>query len=131
MRQGFGISAFGPQKCEPLPHPSRTRFLEARARPMSPGQRSGQPPSSRPRSFFLSLKSILRRPFFPDPRNAFKASAGKGMTRAVDPSTTHSTVELGAILSFLRTAEGIETCPRFVTLVRIIYILQVEWPYYK
>lgn len=46
------------------------------------------------------------------------------MTRTVFPSMTHSNWVFGPIPSRLRTSEGTDTCPRFVTFVRMILILQ-------
>jgi hypothetical protein len=47
-------------------------------------------------------------------------SEGKGIILAVLPSTTHSNVVSGPIRSFFLTSEGTDTCPRLVTLVRIL-----------
>jgi hypothetical protein len=63
-------------------------------------------------------------PLFPEPRKALTGSDGSGMTLAVSPSTTHSSVVLGPIFSFFRTSDGTETCPRLVILVRISVNLQ-------
>jgi hypothetical protein len=41
------------------------------------------------------------------------------MTRAVLPSTTHSTVVSGPMESTFRTHAGTDTCPRRETLVRM------------
>ena len=70
-------------------------------------------------------------PFLPDPRNALSGSSGSGITLAVFPSTTHSSVEFGPIWSFLRTADGTDTWPRFVILVRMLLYLQDLRPVYK
>jgi hypothetical protein len=59
-------------------------------------------------------------PFFPDPRKALSGSVGRGITLTVVPSTTHSSLVSGPIWSFFRISDGIDTCPRFVTLVRIL-----------
>jgi len=70
-------------------------------------------------------------PFRPDPRKAATGSSGIGITLAVAPSTTHSSVVLALIRSFLRTADGTETWPRFVTRVRICKNMQDSDSLYK
>lgn len=52
------------------------------------------------------------------------------MTRAVVPSMTHSNWVFGPIRNCLRTSDGTETCPRFVTFVRITLILQENGGFY-
>ena len=76
------------------------------------------------RSRRRSCRSRLTVPLLPDLRNAFKGLAGSGITLAVAPSTTHSKVVSGPIWSFRRTSAGTDTCPRFVTLVRIRAVIQ-------
>jgi hypothetical protein len=55
----------------------------------------------------------------PDPRSAAIGSSGIGIKRAVSPSTIHSHVEFALSRSLRRTADGMEICPRAVTLVRM------------
>ena len=53
------------------------------------------------------------------------------MTRAVFPSTTHSTVVSGPMESRFRTSDGTDTCPRFETLVLMASTIQEYSDVYK
>src|SRR5215813_6215050 len=87
--------------------------------------RSGRDPEDQTHLNRLrSSRSRFTMPLLPEPRKAFTGSAPNGVTFAMAPSTTHSSIVSGPMLSFLRTLTGTNTCPRLVTLVRI-------WASYK
>src|SRR5262249_54488597 len=78
--------------------------------------RSGRDPEDQTHLNRLrSSRSRFTMPLLPEPRKAFTGSAPNGVTFAMAPSTTHSSIVSGPMLSFLRTLTGTNTCPRFVT----------------
>src|SRR6058998_2789015 len=127
MRAVSGIALFLPVRGGSLPCRLPLRHSVGRGGQMYREQSDSQEAFSRCRSRFLSFNRSFTLPFLPEPRKAFTGSAGKGITLAVVPSTTHSRVVSGPIWSFFRTSDGTETCPRFVTLVRIVGIMQDRW----